>query len=331
MSDQQHVLFSEHALNQQGKLGLITLNRPQAINALTKTMCQAIDQQLVRWDKADEIKFMVIQGNGERGFCAGGDVKQIYVNGINHQETSMSFFQQEYQMNRRIFHLSKPYVALLHGIAMGGGLGVSLHGSHVVAADNLKLAMPETGIGFYPDVGGSYFLSRTPDSVGMYLGLTGQVIDADAALTAKLIDYKVDHAALDTILARLKAMNGRVAIELQLSDILKQFATPGQQNALTKHEKPISRYFSLASMQAIWQALEQDNTEFAQQTFATLKAKSPLSLQHTFLAIQNAAELSFDQAMDKEYQLTEFFISQPDFYEGVRAAVVDKDRDPKWQ
>lgn len=330
MDKQEQVIFSEHALKRSGLLGLITLNRPQVINALSTNMCQAIDDQLINWQQRHEIKFIVIRGEGERGFCAGGDIKQIYLNGIDQQAKSMEFFSHEYRMNRRIFHLSKPYITLLHGVSMGGGLGVSLHGSHVVAAENLKLAMPETGIGFYPDVGGTYFLSRARDNLGIYLGLTGNIINADSALSAGLIQYQVKLADLTNILTDLMHMDGGNEVNLQINAVLAQYALPKKASELEENASTIKQHFNFAHLKQIIISLNTQHDEFSRTTLATLKTKSPLSLQYTLAAIYAAKCLSFDQAMDKEYQLTQFFLNQPDFYEGVRAAIIDKDRKPHW-
>ena len=181
MTIKNDILFNIVAGN-VGDLGVITLNRPTALNALTKPMCTAINKQLCAWAVDSAIKAVVIRGMGERAFCAGGDVRAIYDNGIAKISDSQDFFDNEYRMNHSLFHFPKPYIALLHGIVMGGGLGVSVHGSHRVAAENVVMAMPETGIGFYPDIGGSYFLSRCPGKTGLYLGLTGARVTARDAL-----------------------------------------------------------------------------------------------------------------------------------------------------
>jgi len=327
MSEESLVIFDELMVPNYARLGLITLNRPQALNALTEDMCIAIDQQLIEWDATPAIKLVVIRGNGERGFCAGGDVKRIYDSGIENQAKSMQFFQHEYQMNRRIKHFSKPYIALLHGISMGGGLGVSLHGSYQLAAENLKLAMPETGIGFYPDVGATYFLSRCPGAIGIYLGLTGSVIDVDSAIFAGLVQTKIPFEQFDQLTTDLQTIDYIQKIDA----VIQAYAQKNSSSFLEKHIETINEHFQFNTVSQIFSSLEKDPSEFSASTLATLKTKSPMSLAETLSAIINAKNLNFDQAMDMELTLTKKLIAHPDFYEGVRAAIVDKDKQPVWQ
>ena len=268
MAGSSLILFDELAMPNYARLGLITLNRPQTLNALTEDMCVAIDKQLVQWDADQTVKFVVIRGNGERGFCAGGDVRRIYDNGIENQAKSMQFFQHEYQMNRRIKHFSKPYIALLHGISMGGGLGVSLHGSHQLAADNLKLAMPETGIGFYPDVGGTYFLSRCPGAIGIYLGLTGSVIDVDSAIFAGLIQTKLS-GDFDKLIADFQAMDD-VA---QLDVVIKNHAQKTNVSFLEKNIEKINQHFQFNTIEQVIDSLGKNASEFPKSTLLILKTQ----------------------------------------------------------
>src|SRR3990167_10302389 len=174
----QDILFSELAA-QQGAIGQIVLNRPQALNAPSTSMCQTIREQLQQWQTDAHVKAVLIRGKGERAFCAGGDIRVLYQQGRENIATAKTFFQQEYQMNAALFHFNKPYIALLDGITMGGGAGISIHGSHRVATERLVFAMPDVGIGFFPDIGGTYFLPRLTGYIGFYLGLIGTQLTSD--------------------------------------------------------------------------------------------------------------------------------------------------------
>lgn len=188
-----------------GDLGLILLNRPEALNALTHTMCQALHQQLIQWQADPGIKGVVIRGSGDRAFCAGGDVRAIYA--YHHApDEALVFFHDEYAMNRAIYHFTKPYIAFCDGITMGGGVGVSFYGSHRVATEYYRFAMPETRIGFFPDIGAGYFLSRAPQALGFYLGLTGDHIGPNEAAALGWVDALVRRSALDKLLEVLKNM-----------------------------------------------------------------------------------------------------------------------------
>ncbi|MGN6514928.1 MAG: enoyl-CoA hydratase/isomerase family protein, partial [Rhizomicrobium sp.] len=198
MTEDAEVLFER-----RGALGLITLNRPKALNALTHEMCVSMKQQLDTWAKDDAVKVVAIRGAGDRAFCAGGDIRALYESGKAKTPYALEFYRDEYVLNATIKHYPKPYVALIHGIDMGGGVGVSVNGSHRVAAESMVFAMPETGIGLFPDVGGSYFLPRCPGEIGMFLGLTGMRLKTADSLYAGIATDFVPVARWDTLLAAL--------------------------------------------------------------------------------------------------------------------------------
>lgn len=314
-----------------GKVGLITLQRPQALNALTLAMCKAIDDNLVQWEEDDNIKAVVIQGEGERAFCAGGDVRWVYEEGRENPQRALEFFDQEYRMNKRLFHFSKPFIALMHGITMGGGLGVSVHGSHRVGAETLMLAMPETGIGFYPDIGGSYFLPRCPGKFGWHLGLTGDKISANDAFYLGLIDFVIDRSDFAQIIDQLTNLTFEDDAHTQVSQLLKSWQLPMQQSPLIADQAEIDHYYTAKTVEEIVERLQQSSTPRAEQILKMLKEKSPTSLKITLELLHQGAQQDFDTCMDHEFKLTQHFLKHHDFYEGVRAALIDKDRKPLWQ
>lgn len=317
-----------------GNVGMITLNRPKALNALTEPMCISLHQQLMLWEDDSSIKAVVIQGAGEKAFCAGGDIRQVYDNGPDKAEESAQFFWHEYRMNKAIHHFKKPYIALLDGITMGGGCGVSMHGSHRVATERLNLAMPETGIGFFPDVGGGYFLSRLPKHIGWYLGLTGNRIKAADALASGYVNFSVSSDTLDALIAALAEKNFGDNPTVAVTDTINQFSLDMGDAPLQPYFDVIDKAFSAASVEGVLDALKsvENNAcrEWCETVLNTLLSKSPYSLEETFQQLMCARDLDFDAAIDREYEIAKRFLQHPDFYEGIRAAIIDKDRSPNW-
>lgn len=307
----------------RGVLGLVTLNRPQALNALTWQMARAIRAALDDWAADNAIRVVAIQGEG-RAFCAGGDIKAL-AQGVRDQgPAAANFLADEYRLNAAIAEYPKPYVALCHGIVMGGGAGVSVHGRYRLADASLSFAMPETGIGFVPDIGATYFLSRLPGWMGLYLGLTGTRIGQGDALALGLMTHAVAMADFETVIARLAAGEeaGLVAASL---------AEPAAPSLLEGDRRRIGAIFSAPSVEAIFERLERDGGDFAQRTLKALRAASPSSLKFTFRAIQAAATLPLRDCLKMEYGIAWAAIQAHDFAEGVRAQVIDKDHAPHWQ
>jgi enoyl-CoA hydratase/carnithine racemase len=331
---QSHEVLFETLSGQYGEVGVITLNRPDSLNALNFNMCVAIDQQLRVWEQAPNIKAVVIRGAGERAFCAGGDVRQIYEAGPQGWERSREFFHHEYNLDRRIHHYPKPYIALLDGITMGGGMGLSMHGSHRVATEKLKLAMPETGIGFFPDIGGSYFLTRCVGKMGWYLGLTGAVCNAADGQYVGLINAVIASHQLSELLASLVAADWTQGAHQAATAVIATYAAQSEGSSvagLAAHRETIDRCFSQPTVEAILEQLAQQTDDWSQQTLKTLQQRSPTSLKVTLASLNRAALMNFDEAIQQEYRVAQHFLSNLDFYEGVRAAVIDKDRNPRWQ
>lgn len=326
----QDILFTE-IKGLGGDLGIATLNRPQALNALNHEMIFNLHEQLKIWEQQSHIKGVIIRAVPGRAFCAGGDIRLAYERAKEKDARAAEFFYDEYLLNRYIFHYPKPYVALLDGITMGGGVGISLPGSHCVGTENLKFAMPETGIGFFPDVGGTYFLPRLPQHMGYYLGLTGQSINVDACVQLGICTAKVNASDLDNIINALAHEEWVGDAKKTVSLILKKFAIALQQPALWQYQHLISSAFANKNMEDILQALANSQDVFAQQTIAILEQKSPTSLKVSLRAMQEDEQKSFDEVMQQSYRLAVHFLEHHDFIEGIRAQLIDKDKHPQWQ
>lgn len=324
-------LFSEIP-GKGGDIGQIVLNRPEALNALTAKMTRSIEEKLIEWEKAAHIKAVIIRSNDERAFCAGGDLRLLYEHRHDWETALTHFFDHEYTLNQRIFNFSKPYIPLLNGITMGGGAGLSIHGSHRIAAETLLFAMPETGIGFFPDVGASYFLSKCPGHIGMYLGLTGARIGCADALYANLIDYTVSYDQFDNIVkALVETPFPPTRDNPVLHKILTEFDTQAANSHLAEQQATIDQHFSKTSLQEILDALSNTKQPWETKTYNTLVQKSPTSLNMTFDQLTRAKTMDFAQCMAMEYELAKQCLQGHDLYEGIRAVIIGKDNQPRWQ
>lgn len=325
-------IFFKEIPGNNGAIGEITLNRPKALNALTHTMVNALTKQLAIWAEANTIKAVVIRAAGDRAFCAGGDIRHVYEAGKAKDPTLIQFFWDEYRLNHQIHHFPKPYIALLDGITMGGGVGISIHGSHRIATERLSFAMPETGIGFFPDVGGSYFLPRCPGKIGFYLGLTGARLKATDALYTELVNATIPSQRLNELVENIANTPFDNNPHRTITKILQAFHTTLDETArLTSYRELIDHCFASPTVTEIISRLREHPDEWSQQTAVTLTTKSPTSLAVTLQQLQKGATLSFDDCMRLEYRLVQRFLQNHDFYEGVRAVIIDKDQTPKWQ
>lgn len=324
-------MSDEIQFTELGNIGLVTLNRPQALNALTHSMIIDFYEQLIAWETDDAIKAIIVQGAGEKAFCAGGDIRKIYDERNNTESDIHQFFWDEYRLNYRIKHYPKPYIALLDGITMGGGVGVSIHGNYRIATERFSFAMPETSIGFFPDVGGSYFLPRCPGQTGIYLGLTGaRIKSADAAYLDLITHYVPTERMpelIDCITTNFLGANATQVIE----NLIHTAAHPAGDAELAAHRNDIDYCFKQDGMEEILNALTQRDTEWCSNVKKTLLTKSPTSLKVTLRELRNGKQLNFDQCLQMEYRMVQRFLTGHDFYEGVRAVLVDKDQTPKWQ
>lgn len=313
-----HILFEK-----RGALGLITLNRPKALNALTHGMCIGMRKMLAEWAADDAVRMVAIRGAGPRAFCAGGDIRSMAESSRDGTAAAAKFLRDEYQLNAEIGAYPKPYVALTHGVVMGGGAGVSVHGRYCLADEDLGFAMPETGIGFVPDIGSSFFLSRCPGETGMYLGLTGGRIGLGDALALRLVTHSVaqsDHAALTE----------RLADGMPAADAVTAFARSAPPAPLTEHRARIDTIFAASSVEVVLERLDRDGSDFSAQTARVIRTRSPESLKLTFRLLREGKTLSLRECLKMEYRAASRRVMSADFREGVRAVLIDKDGAPRW-
>jgi enoyl-CoA hydratase/carnithine racemase len=307
----------------EGPLGRITLNRPKALNALTYDMCAQMLAQLRMWADDSAVHAIVLDAVKGRAFCAGGDIRAITEMGKRRDGSAQAFFTTEYRLNTTIKHFDKPYVSLIDGIVMGGGVGISIHGSHRVISENAVFAMPETAIGLYPDVGGTFALPRLPGELGMYLALTGLRIGPADMTYAEIATHFVPAVKFDLIIDRLA--RGEV-LEAVLSSLAGEPGPP----PLAQHRAAIDRAFAAPSVEAVLARLGSEG-EWGTETAALLRTRSPTSLKVTFRAMREGRKLDFDSCMRMEYRLTMRALEGHDLYEGVRATIIDKDQEPQWR
>lgn len=319
------VLENEILFDVCGHAGVITLNRPKALNAVTLNMVEQMAPQLEKWADDERISHVVIKAAEGRAFSAGGDIVQLYKWGKDKDPRFASFHAREYPLNVAIKNFPKPYIALIDGIVMGGGVGVSFNGSHRIVTENLTFAMPETGIGLFPDVGATWFLPRCPGAIGMYLGLTGARLKAADALYAKLATHYVSAD-------RLAELATALCLSKDIEATLQEFATrPDDEPSLAAMRPKINKHFRKSSVADIFTSLAADEDEWAAKTLATLKQKSPTSLMITHKQLLSGVGISFEAAMRLEYRLVTRVLQGTDFLEGTRAVVIDKDMKPQWQ
>ena len=310
--------------------GILRLNRPNAINALTLEMTRGIAEALTDFETNDAATLVLLEGAGERGLCAGGDIRGLYDSAKAHGDLGAVFWREEYILNARIASYDKPYVAYMDGIVMGGGVGLAAHGRHRVVNEKTKMAMPEVGIGFFPDVGGSWLLSRAPGEIGTYFALTGATMNGADAIAAGFADMFItssDWPAARTALCDLDVCTE----DRDVMSVLKSFATAAGDAPVSAQRDDIDRLFAFETMDEIVKALESDTSDFARTTLAMLKTKSPTSMVVTLKLLRDARNSSsLEECLQREYiAALQVFVSD-DFLEGVRAAVIDKDRKPKW-
>ncbi|MFQ5783435.1 MAG: enoyl-CoA hydratase/isomerase family protein [Alphaproteobacteria bacterium] len=317
----------------EGAVGRVTLNRPKALNALTHDMALRLDRRLAEWASDDTVSVVAVDAAGERAFCAGGDIRALYRALLTPGDPLIAdFYRDEYRLNHRIFTYPKPYVALIDGVVMGGGVGISVHGSHRVASEHILFAMPETGIGLFPDVGGSWFLPRMPGEIGMYLGLTGARLKAADARYAGVATHYVPRERHPLLLRTLAEMSYGDDAYGAVGAVLARFDEDPGSPPLAAHRDAIDRCFSEDSVEDILAALAAAGGDWAQTTMAALADKSPTSLKVAFRQLREGAALDdFAQAMRMEYRLSQRFCAGHDFREGVRAVVIDKDNAPQWR
>lgn len=307
-------------------VGRLRLNRPKALHALNTAMCQGILEALERWRGDEGVRCVVIDHAEGRGFCAGGDIRMLAGSGAGDGAAARDFFRTEYRMNHRLFTYVKDTVAFMDGVTMGGGVGVSQPCRYRIATENTRLAMPETGIGLFPDVGGGWYLSRLPGRIGQYLALTGARLDGAEALALGLATHYLPAARVEEARARI------VAAPERIDAALSSLAGSAPEAGILSHRADIDRLFASDDLEEVLAALDADAGEFAADVRATLDTKSPLSMKVSLKLLKDAAGMAtFADEMRQEYAVACRIVQRPDFAEGVRALIVDKDNAPRWE
>ncbi|MFA5582536.1 MAG: enoyl-CoA hydratase/isomerase family protein [Paracoccaceae bacterium] len=311
------ILFSK-----LGRIGVVTLNRPKALNALNRAMCVALHRQLIDWTMDDDVEAVVVEGAG-RAFCAGGDVVGLARTGKQDLEGWRGFFHDEYRMNQAVANYPKPYVSLVDGISMGGGVGISVHAPYRVATENTRFAMPETGIGLIPDVGGTHALPRFPGEFGTWVALTGTHVKGGDCVAIGYCTHFTPSEQLPSLKERLA--HSHESIE----DVLDTFdSDPGEQR-LTELRDGIDYLFAQDQIEDILSLLD-DGDDWAQAQARTIRSMSPTSLKLTLHGLRAGEGVSIEQALRLEYRMVMAIRHGHDFFEGVTARLIDKGREPQW-
>jgi enoyl-CoA hydratase len=319
----------EILLERDGGLGMVTLNRPQALNTLSLAMYRRFDPQLIAWGKDRSVEALLVRGAGGRAFCAGGDVRAIYdarTYAKGPGDYKADFFREEYRLIQRVHRFPKPYIALVDGITMGGGCGISINGSHRVASERTVFAMPEVHIGLFPDVGASRFLTLCPGHVGLYLALTGTRLRAADALYCGFATHYVPHERLAALTVALGEGHGK-----GVDATIARFAADPGPAGLPALRRQIDHCFACGSVEEIVAALRGESATWARDALAAIERASPLSLKITFHQFQLGRGMEIEQALALEYRMTQHVMAGHDFFEGIRALLVDKDNKPRWQ
>ena len=307
----------------EGRAGRITLNRPEALNALTHAQVLDIERHLIAWQEDDAVELVLIDGAGERAFCAGGDIQHLYETGrAGDFAYGRTFWADEYRLNALIWNYPKPYVAIMHGFVMGGGVGVSALGSHRIVTDGTQVAMPECGIGLIPDVGGSLMLGCAPGRLGEYLGMTGARMGPGDAIFATFADTYVPAGDLDAL---------KAAICAEGVDAIDEFAAKPAKGPLQADAKKIDSHFGGELAMDIVRSLQHEGGDWEEAALAAIRRGAPLSVACAVETIHRARNLGrIEDALKLEYRFTARCMEHGEFLEGVRAAVIDKDRTPRW-
>ncbi len=349
---------AEILLDRRGTAGIITLNRPAALNAVTRSMVATLRETLERWRDDGAISRVIVTAAGGRAFSAGGDLRHIYEAGhAGRQSESITFWRQEYALNALIKRYPKPYVALIDGIVMGGGVGISIHGSHRVAGDRFEFAMPEVGIGFFPDVGATWFLPRLPGQIGTYCALTGERLKAADAVAAGIATHRVASTRFAGLIAALCGAGSVDAILAAFAEAAANRdpvpASAERENGTTPvsaspadnteggpviaHHRAIDRIFAAGSIEEILALLDAEaatatrDARWAGEVAATIRSKAPLSLKIALSQMQRGRSYSFERCMQAEFRVVSHVAYGHDFYEGIRAVIIDKDNRPQWR
>ncbi len=326
-----------------GRAGVITLNRPKALNTLNLSMIQEISQTLKKWAFDDRVAFVVVEGNGEKAFCAGGDIRSVYQarleeNLTEEEQAGLSerqggrdymdaIFREEYQMNYYISQFPKPYISLIHGLCMGGGMGLSILGSHRIVTDNTIMSMPETAIGFVTDVGSSYFLNLLPGKVGLMMGLTGERLGVGDCLYTGLATHYVPAEQWPHL--RQSLLTATSAEEAK--SVIEHVSLVGIPSELSLMQDEIDALFSASTLKGVLDNLESSKFPKAYEWLKATDTKSPTSMQVIFTLLHKGQRYGVKKCLAMEFRLSQRFVRDYDFFEGIRSVLVDKDNKPQWQ
>ncbi|MBY5745165.1 enoyl-CoA hydratase/isomerase family protein [Rhizobium leguminosarum] len=319
----------EVIIERRGTAAIIRLNRPRALNSLTLPMIRTITAALQDFADDPEAASVVMTGEGERGFCAGGDIRALHESARAGDGLAGTFWREEFRLNHIIASYPKPYVALMDGITMGGGVGLSSHGRHRVVTERTRLAMPETGIGYVPDIGATWLLPRGPGEAGTWLGLTGLDIGAADAIHARLADLQIASSRLGEVIDALSGLPR--ASSGDVDAVLQTLSEPQGESRLRQNAAVIDRAFRFDSVEEILATLAEEEGEFAAETLRVLLTRSPTSLKLALRLLRaGRRSASLAECLGRELGACLQMLDNPDFFEGIRAAVIDKDRNPKW-
>jgi enoyl-CoA hydratase len=321
-SEAGDILFEE-----RGGLRLITLNRPKALNAISLAMVRAMADKLAAWAEDHTVQSVMILGAGGKAFAAGGDIQKLFDEmTVGNMNYAQEFFGEEYRLNNVIKTYPKPYIALYNGIVMGGGVGVSVHGGYRIATDTTTFAMPETGIGFFPDVGGTYFLPRLKSGLGQYMALTGGRLDGGDCVAEGLADTYVPVAQTDALIVALET-----ASSANVRSAIQSNAGPAPTGRLAGNRAEVTAAFDQPNLNAVLETLTASDNEWAAKQLKALRSKSPLSVALAWAQLERGATLDFEGCLTIEYRIALKSFQMGEFREGVRALIVDKDNQPKWR
>jgi enoyl-CoA hydratase/carnithine racemase len=335
--------MSDILIEKRNGLGLITLNRPQALNAINLEMVRTMFTTLKTWENDDTIKAVLVKGAGEKAFCAGGDIRTVYESLKDGRSDHITFFTEEFELNQYIYQYPKPYIALMTGYVMGGGMGISQGASFRVVTPKSKISMPEVGIGYFPDVGGSYFLSRCPNAIGLYLGITGVIASGEDAVYANLADWVLEDEkvadfvlGLETLFQTSDNVDTATAQKTLIEYLQHLNARKiSMQSHLEKTEGMIEKHFGHLNIKEIFDSLNSEDdpkfSEWVEKTVGKMKKQSPLSMVTTQRLLQQGRHKSMPECFQMEFALLEEWMLLGDFMEGVRALIIDKDNQPHWR
>ncbi|QHZ47108.1 enoyl-CoA hydratase/isomerase family protein [Bacillus sp. NSP9.1] len=322
------------SVNQNGA-ATIVLNRPKALNSLSYDMVRVIGDQLKEWERDQNVSVVVIKGSGPKGLCAGGDIKALYEARSSKQalQEAERFFEKEYEVDMAVYRFSKPIIACMDGIVMGGGVGLTYGASHRIVTERTKWSMPEMNIGFFPDVGAAYFLNKAPGYLGRYLALTASVIHAADVLYMNGADIYMTSVDLERFIQKVEQTNWRhVNIEEKLEQLIGEFqAKPHQESKLAPEQNAIDHHFKHDTLEKIIQSLESEGSVFSLNVKKQLLSKSPFSLKITLKQLADGKQKKLEECFATDLVLAQNFLKHHDFFEGVRSVLIDRDQSPNYQ